>query len=275
VILSDKPVVNVQKTFRIVGLLAIFLFLLFAADEGFAASRNLMPRLPEFVLERGYSDAFQVVACDVKSRLTEETAESQVRITLRNISDKQVQTSLKIRILYLTSDAAAQIEVNGRPCKYDRTNPRLPFVLEPNQEINLQVKARHGIQYSLEAATREQRTAAPQEAAPKKRGFSLDELRSLFDNEKFGKRLMIGPLVSKWGIFPVDFKNVKISIEVPIEFDAIFPDPALWKSTRDNRGKSFLFEGTDGFAAAVFLPEHDAAEFRQAQAQAASSAVTP
>jgi len=275
VILSDNPPVTVQKSFQIASLLAVFLFLLFAADASFAASRNLMPRLPEFVLERGYSDAFQVVACEVKSHLTEETADSQVRITLRNISENKVQTSLKIRVLYLTSEAAAQVEVNGRPFKYDRTNPRLPFVLEPGQEITLQVKARHGIQYSLEAAAREQKTVTLEDAAPKKRGFALNELRSLFDNEKFEKRFMVGPLVSKWGIFPIDFKNVKIDIVVPKEYDAVLPDPAVWQTTRDNRSKSFTFEGVDGFAAAVFLPEKDAAAFRQAQAQAASSAVTP
>lgn len=257
------------------GILALFLTFLAALPLA-AASRNLLPRLPEFVLERGHSDAFQVVDCEAKSRITGETAESIVRITLKNVSDGQVQSSLKIRILYLTSDTAAQLEVNGRPFKYDRGNPRLPFSLDPNQEITLQVKARHGIQYSLEAATREQQKQVTlQDAAPKKRGFALDDLRSLFDNEKFGTRFMVGPLISKWGIFPVDFRNVKISIVTPSEFDAILPDPSLWKSQRDSRNTTFSFEGTDGFAAAIFLPAAEAEQFRQAQSSAASSAVTP
>lgn len=258
---------------RVASLLGLFLFLIFAASPLSAASRQLLPRLPEFVLERGHSDAFQVVDCEAKSRLTEETAESLVRITLRNISDKQVQSSLKIRVLYLTSDASVQLEVNGRPARYDRTNPRLPFSLEPGQEIMLQVKARHGIQYSLETANRDQKKETLQDATPKKRGFALGDLTTLFDSEKFGKRFMVGPLVSKWGIFPVDFRNVKISIVVPTDFDAILPDPALWKSGRDSRNKTFTFEGTDTFATAIFLPETDAEQFRQIQAAAASSAV--
>ena len=261
----------------IAGLLVLFLAVAGVLPLT-AASRNLLPRLPEFVLERGHSDAFQVVECEAKSRLLDETAESNVRITLKNVSDNQVESSLKIRILYLTGDATTQLEVNGRPVRYDRANPRLPFSLAPGQEITLQLTARHGIQYSLEAATREQKEqqAPLQDATQKKRGFALDDLRSLFDSEKFGKRFMVGPLISKWGIFPVDFRNVKISIVVPSDFDAILPDPARWQSRRDGRNTTFSFEGTDGFAAAVFLPAADAEQFRQAQSAAASaSSVTP
>lgn len=257
------------------GLLALFIILIFGASPLAAASRQLLPRLPEFVLERGHSDAFQVVECEAKSRLTEETAESLVRIKLLNVTDKQIQSSLKIRVLYLTGESSAQLEVNGRPALYDRANPRLPFSLAPGEEITLQIKARHGIQYSLDAANPDQRELQPQYAAPRKRGFALNDLTSLFDNEKFARRLMIGPLISKWGIFPIDFKNVKISIVVPTDFDAILPDEALWKSQRDSSGKTFTFEGTEGFASAIFLPEADAGQFRQAQSAAASAAVTP
>jgi len=259
----------------IAGLLVLVLVVAGALPLS-AASRNLLPRLPEFVLERGHSDAFQVVECEAKSRLLDETAESSVRIILKNVSGKPVESSLKIRVLYLTGDTAAQLEVNGRPVRYDRANPRLPFSLEPDQEITLQLKARHGIQYSLEAANREQQQqVALQDATPKKRGFALDELRSLFDNEKFGKRFMVGPLISKWGIFPVDFRNVKISIVTPSDFDAILPDPSLWQSRRDGRNTTFTFEGTDGFATAIFLPVADAEQFRQAQSASGSSSVTP
>ncbi|HOT27860.1 MAG TPA: hypothetical protein PLU72_06705 [Candidatus Ozemobacteraceae bacterium] len=268
--------ISFPRTPYLASLLALFLVVAGVLPLT-AASRNLLPRLPEFVLERGHSDAFQVVECEAKSRLLDETAESTVRITLKNVSDKQVESSLKIRILYLTGDAAAQLEVNGRPVRYDRANPRLPFSLAPGQEISLLLKARHGIQYSLEAANREQREqqSALQDAAPKKRGFALDDLRSLFDNEKFGKRFMVGPLISKWGIFPVDFRNVKISIVAPSDFDAILPDPAHWQSRRDSRNTTFTFEGTDGFAAAIFLPSVDAEQFRQARSEAASAPVTP
>ncbi|HOY66979.1 MAG TPA: hypothetical protein PLP29_08820 [Candidatus Ozemobacteraceae bacterium] len=260
---------------RTLGSIALFLgFILSAAPEALAASRSLVPRLPELVLERGYSDAFQVIECEAKSRLTEETAESSVRVILKNVSEARVQSSLKIRILYLTSESAAQLEVNGKPARYDRANPRIPFALEPGQEIALQLKARHGIQYSLEAADREVSAPALQDATPKKkRGFALDDLTSLFDNEKFGKRFMVGPLVSKWGIFPVDFKQVKISVTVPTEFDAILPDSSLWKSSGDRNGKTFSFEGTEGFTGAVFLPKAEADQVRRAQAAQASEAV--
>ncbi|HEY9071417.1 MAG TPA: hypothetical protein VIV61_14255 [Candidatus Ozemobacteraceae bacterium] len=263
-----------KRLLRALGPLAmLLLFFIGTAPEAVAASRNLVPRLPELVLERGYSDAFQVVECEAKSRLTEETAESSVRVVLKNVSDARVQSSLKIRILYLTSESAAQLEVNGKPARYDRANPRVPFALEPGQEIALQLKARHGIQYSLESANREEAPAALQDAAPKKRGFALDDLTALFGNEKFGKRFMVGPLVSKWGIFPVDFRQVKISVTVPTEFDAILPNSSLWKSAGDRNGRTFTFEGTEGFTGAVFLPKTDAEQFRRVQAAQASEAI--
>lgn len=243
-------------------LFALFFFLFasfFPSPLTGAGTKNILPRLPEFVIERGYSDSFQVLECVVASQIYESTAESSLRVVLKNVAEKKVETAVKVRILYLTSDRSAQLFVNGKSRDYDRKNPRIPFSLEPGQTIDLQVKAKHTIEFSLEAWKKEKLESPSSSAseAKKKPRFDLSDLSRLFDNEKFGRRFMVGPLVSKWGIFPVDFQHVKLEINVPSDFVGIFPGGTKWRKNGRGNGIVYSFEGTEGYNGALFLPKTD------------------
>ena len=54
------------------------------------AEKNLQPRLPELVIEKGYSDAFEVEECSVRSQVVNEEAQSQLKFVLKNVSGKSV-----------------------------------------------------------------------------------------------------------------------------------------------------------------------------------------
>ena len=255
----------------------IALILVFLFAQGVFAERNLLPRLPEFVIERGFSDAFQVVESSAKATLFNDTAESRVSVLLKNVSDRHLDSSIKVRILYLESDQSVSLSVNGHSVRYDRKNPRLPFSLDPGQEVTLEIKARQGLQYNLDAMKTEQRPPAGEKPAEKKPKFGLDDLSKLFGGrEHYGRRYLIGPLVSKWGIFPVEFKRARLEISVPSDFDAVFPREGLWTRSSTGTGHVFRFEGESGFNGVVFLPKADVAEFRKAwQVPEAGTEATP
>ncbi len=238
----------------------ISLFALIIINPSFATgTKNLIPRVPEFVIEKGFSDSFQVVECVANTQIANEEAESFVKIILKNISDKTIDTALKVRILYLSGDRAAQITVDGKPKNFDRKNPRIVLSLSPGQETELQVKAKHGIQYNLDAAKKEKPDFRP-EPETKKWGFSMGNLARFFERENFGRRFMVGPLVSKWGIFPVEFKHIRVEITVPGDFAGIFPNQEgmnAWQKKEKNNGTTFSFEGTEGFSGVLFLPKKD------------------
>ncbi|MBF0499544.1 MAG: hypothetical protein HQM09_05400 [Candidatus Riflebacteria bacterium] len=236
-----------------------------------SAEKNLLPRLPEFVIERGFSDAFQVVESSVHAHLVDQTAESHVLVTLKNITATTVQSSVKIRILYLESENSAQLSVNGHTTRYDRKNPRIPFSLAPAEQITFEVRAKQGIEYNLDMIKKEQRNAAADEEGEKESHFALNDLTKLFDRENYGRRFLIGPLVSKWGIFPVDFKHLAIEIVVPRDFDGVFPKDGLWQKKEHSTSVSYIFEGMDGYTGAVFLPRQDVETFKKLRAEAAHS----
>lgn len=229
-----------------------------------SAEKNLLPRLPEFVIEKGLSDSFQVVDCSAKATLFHDTAESRLTVVLKNVSDRHLDSSIKVRVLYLESDQSAGLSVNGRAMRYDRKNPRLPFSLNPGEEVTLEVKARQGIQYNLDALKKEQGRASGEKETGKKPKFALDDLSKLFGGrENFGRRYLVGPLVSKWGIFPVEFKHVQIEIIVPSDFDAVFPREGVWNKKASSAGNTYTFAGESGFNGVVFLPKADVVEFRK------------
>ena len=224
------------------------------------ASKNLLPRMPELVIERGFSDAFQVTECEASTQLVNDESESQLRVVLKNITDKTIETAIKVRILYLLSDHSAQILVNGKHRSFERKNPRIPFTLGPGEMVDLQIKAKQTIQYNLDMIKKETNGTllnGSEEKTPKKK-FELNDLTSLFGKENFGRRFMVGPLVSKWGIFPVDFKQVHLTVTVPADFVGVFPTAGVWQKKEKNSSVVYSFEGTEGFTGALFLPKKDA-----------------
>lgn len=262
-ILPGMKVQIVCRFRRFAPLLAMFLVLL-GNTQVASAEKNLLPRLPEFVIERGFSDAFQVVESTARATLFNDTAESRVSVVLKNVSDRHVDSSIKVRILYLESDQSVGLSVNGHGMKFDRKNPRVPLSLNPGEQVTLEIKARQGIQYNLDALKKEQRAPSGEKESGKKPKFALDDLSKLFGGrENFGRRFLVGPLVSKWGIFPVEFKQVKVEISVPSDFDAVFPREGAWSRKSGSNGHVYSFEGETGFNGVVFLPKADVAEFRK------------
>jgi hypothetical protein len=222
-----------------------------------AGSKNLTPRMPEFVIERGYSDAFQVVDCTGSSQIVDNTAESRVKIVLKNVTEKPIESAIKVRILYLLSENSAQLFMNGQAKHFDRKNPRIPFTLQPSQTVELEIKARHSIEFSLDTLKKEKEMEAAGDGSKKKK-FGFEDLKKFFDNEKFGRRFMIGPVVSKWGIFPVDFQRVQLMVSVPRDFTGVFPGKGTWKRSEKNNAVVFSFDGLDEYRGALFLPRTDA-----------------
>lgn len=220
-------------------------------------SKNLLPRMPEFVIEKGYSDSFQVVECSGEVNIVNNEAESRLKAKLKNVSDQALKTSIKIRILYLFSDHSATVKVDGERVKFSRENPRIPLEINPGQEVDLEVSARHNIQYNLDAIRKEEE----ENGTKKKSRLDLGDLSRYFEQENFGRRFLIGPLVSKWGIFPVDFQSIHIKVSVPSDFIGIFPVENNWKKSKKSNSSEYSFEGSTGYNGALFLPEKDLPKF--------------
>lgn len=229
------------------------------------AEKNLLPRLPELVIEKGYSDAFEVLECIASTEVVGETAHSSLKVVLKNVSGKPVASSLKIRALYLMGAHGATLKVNGKPQRYDRQNPRLSVSLAPEENLTVDIEARQNILYNLDALKKEPEANSRSSGEKTGSRFALDDFRKFFGRENFGRRLLVGPLVSKWGIFPVTFRQVRLEIRVPREFEGILPEGSSWQRTERSNTQVFRFEGIEGFNGAVFLPKQDAPAFRQMQ----------
>jgi hypothetical protein len=245
----------------------IFVLSTVFCNSATATSKNLLPRMPEIVIEKGYSDTFEVTECQASAKIVNSDLSSNLKVTLKNVSEGLIKSSVKFRILYPTSANSVNIKINGKRISFDRKNPRYSFQLESQSEINFEISAKQSINYSINSvreALRE-REAESAKAKNSKKRFAFDELTRFFDNEKFGKRLMMGPLVSKWGIFPVTFKNVKIEVSVPKEFVIFSQFAKEWEESTNNANKDYVFNKIENFEAAVFLPESDYKDFEARQ----------
>ncbi|MBF0543536.1 MAG: hypothetical protein HQM08_03840 [Candidatus Riflebacteria bacterium] len=193
-----------------------------------------------------------------------DCVETTLFVKLKNVSDKQLQSSIKVRLLYLVSDSSASLELNGSHLSFNRKNPRIPISLKPGEELTLNVKAKQGIEYNLDALKKEEngRTLDDDEEGKKKKKFSLNDLAKLFDSGNFGKRFLVGQLISKWGIFPLEFKSVKIEIHTPSDFEGIFAESNSWQLKKKSNGNYFICENTSGFQGTVFLPKKDVEQYR-------------
>lgn len=245
--------------------LRIFTLLLVLLTATLTASpRNMLPRFPELIIEKGLSENFQVTSCDAKAKLYGTDAESSLKVTIKNKGQTAVQSSVKFRVLYPTSENQVHVNVNGKRISYDREKPRHAFTLQPDESIVFDLTAKVSINYSIDnvrKALREQEEKGDE----KRRGFLVADFSKLFEREKFGRRFMVGPLVSKWGVFPVDFAAVNLEISVPDDFALVSLAKESWQESHSGSSKTYKSSGIEGFSAAVFLPETDREEFIQTQ----------
>lgn len=244
---------------------AVALVLLLAGSVVVQAQpRNMLPRFPELIIEKGLSESFEVSECTAKVIISGNDADSSLKVAMKNTTDKAVGSSVKFRILYPAGESQVRIRVNGKSVKFDRSNPRHAFELQPGETINFEINARTSVNYSVDSvrkALREQQD----ENEKRKKGFLMEDFTRLFEREKFGRRFMVGPLVSKWGLFPVNFVKASIEISVPSEFVMVSPSTEIWKETHSGNTRVFRSEALENFAAAVFLPEGDREDFIKTQ----------
>ncbi len=260
----NKKIRNLSIT---VSALIVLMLTTVLCNSVMATSKNLLPRMPEIVIEKGYSDTFEVTDCKASAKIVNSDLSSNLKVTLKNVSEGLVKSSVKFRVLYPTSANAVNIKINGKKISFDRKNPRYSFQLESNAEIKFEISAKQSINYSVDSvrkALREREEGLAKAGKSKKR-FAFDEFTRFFDNEKFGKRFMVGPLVSKWGIFPVSFKDVKIEISVPKDFVIFSQFAKNWEEASNNANKTYVFNMIENFDATVFLPESDYKDFETRQ----------
>ena len=239
---------------------------LLLADE-----RNLLPRFPEIVIEKEYSQYFKVKDCIAKASIENDIAITSLKAVLTNISEKEISSSVKFRILYPTSFEKIDIKVNGKAFKYDVEQPRYSFSLKPNEEITFDMNANVYIYYSIDAVRKsiknmeeEQKPGvrnAKKSAKAKGQDIANSFLRYFKSNDRYGKRFQVGPLVSKWGLFPVDFEKVNIEIKVPEKYTLITSFDYVWQDVTKAK-KSIVYKATDidNYSDAIFLPESEKEE---------------
>ena len=235
-----------------------------------ATERNVLPRFPEIVIEKEYSQYFKVKDCQAKAVIENDIAETSLKAVLANISDKEISSSVKFRILYPSSVNKITINVNGKSFKYDPEKPRYSFSLKPNEEIKFEMNANVYINYSIDAVRKalkkkeeEEKNGVKDAKSLKNKGQDIANsfMRFFKSNDRYGKRFQTGPLISKWGLFPVDFEKLSLEIKVPENFTLITSFENCWQDVK--KGKKILTyktTNTDNYSDAIFLPESDKEE---------------
>ena len=236
-----------------------------------ADERNLLPRFPEIVIEKEYSQYFKVKDCKAKAVIESDYAVTELKAVLANISEKDISSSVKFRILYPTNISKIDIKINGKSFKYDPEQPRYSFSLKPNEEITFEMNAHVSVYYSIDAVRKaikkkqeeEQPGVRDAKKSAKAKGQDIANsfLRYFKSNDRYGKRFQIGPLVSKWGLFPVDFEKVNIEVKVPENFTIITSFENIWQDVTKNK-KTITYKTTDidNYNDAIFLPESEKEE---------------
>ena len=262
-----------KKTLSIYFIISWVLFFIFLTNGVNATEHNVLPRFPEIVIEKEYSQFFKVKDCQAKASIENEIAVTSLKTVLANISDKDITSSVKFRILYPVNINNIAININGKSFKYDPENPRYSFSLKPNEEIKFEMNANVYINYSIDAVRKaikkmeeeEQNKSGVRDAksSVKSKGQDIANsfLRFFKSNERYGKRFQTGPLVSKWGLFPVDFEKLSLEIKVPENYTVITSFESCWQDVK--KGKKVLTYrtiDTDNYGDAIFLPEADKEE---------------
>ncbi|HAE41016.1 MAG TPA: hypothetical protein DCG57_20640 [Candidatus Riflebacteria bacterium] len=242
-------------------ILAIILGLVMAgALSAEAQQRNMLPRFPELIIEKGLSENFEVTECAARVKISANDADASLKVQMKNVSDKPISSSVKFRVLYPTSESQVRISVDGKAKRFDRANPRHAFELQPGATISFDINARTSVNYSVDSVRKALRDQED-ENGRRKKGFLMEDFTKLFEREKFGRRFMVGSLVSKWGLFPVDFSKASIEVSVPAEFVMVTANAEIWQQSQSGNSKVFKSDARENFSAAVFLPEGDREDF--------------
>ncbi len=258
---------NMKRFLTIIVLLAVLLI----PDLASATEHNILPRFPEIVIEKEYSQYFKVKDCQAKASIEGEIAKTNLVAVLTNIADKEIATSVKFRILYPTSMNSISIKVNDKNFKYDSENPRYSFSLKPNEEIKFDMTANVSVNYSIDAVRKaiERMEEAEKQGSVRNKSKAKNNARELGEsfmrlfksNDRFGKRFQIGLLVSKWGLFPVDFEKLSLEIKVPEDFTVISSYESIWQDVKkDKNTATYRTTDVDNYNEAIFLPEKDKEE---------------
>ena len=233
------------------------------------AEHNVLPRFPEIVIEKEYSQYFKVSECTAKAEIRDEIASTKLVATLVNISDKEVSSSVKFRILYPTNINNISIKIDGKNFKYTAENPRYAFTLKAGESVNFEMKTNVSVNYSIDAVKKaikqmeeEQKSGGVRKVntSVKEKGQALaDGFMKLFKaNDRQGKRFQISQLVSKWGVFPVDFEKLDLQIVVPEKFAVITDNESIWTRSSAHGGMvTYKTTDVDYYMDAIFLPETD------------------
>ena len=259
-----------KKLYQIFIIFIGIICFVFAADTAKATERNILPRFPEIVIEKSYSQFFKVKDCQAKATIENDIAVTRLKAVLANISDKEISSSVKFRILYPAAISKVAINVNGKPFKYDPEKPRYSFSLKPNEEITFEMNSDVYINYSIDAVRQaikhkeeEEKGGVRDRKSVKSKGQDIANsfMRYFKSNDRYGKRFQTGPLVSKWGLFPVDFEKLSLEIKVPENFTLITSYESSWQDVK--KGKkviTYKTVDTDNYSDAIFLPESDKEE---------------
>ncbi len=251
--------------------ISIFVFSILIPCISRGDERNILPRFPEIVIEKEYSQYFKVKDCQANATIENEIANTSLKAVLANISDKEITSSVKFRILYPSSINNISIKINGKSFNYNPEQPRYSFSLKPNEEIKFEMNANVYIYYSIDAVRKaikrkeEEEKSGVRDAktSAKKKGQDIANsfLRYFKSNDRYGKRFQVGQLVSKWGLFPVDFEKLSIEIKTPENFTIITSFESSWQDTKKVK-KSLIYKttDTDNYSDAIFLPESDKEE---------------
>lgn len=252
-------------------LIVILVFILFVSNSLYATDHNILPRFPEIVIEKEYSQYFKVKDCQAKAVIENDYAVTSLKAVLANISDKEISSSVKFRILYPTNISKIDIKINGKAFKYDPEQPRYSFFLKSNEEIKFEMRANVSVNYSVDAVRKSIKRMEEEEKSgvkdakksSKSKGQELaDSFLHLFKtNDRYGKRFQIGPLVSKWGLFPVDFEKINLEIKVPENFTLITSYENIWQDvTKGKKITTYKTTDIDNYGDAIFLPASDKEE---------------
>lgn len=263
-------------------LIIILICLLFKIVNYACAERNLIPRLPEIIIEKGYSEYFTVNECKIKAKIENEIVKSKLFISILNTSQTPIESTIKIRALYLLSDDSLKLKISGQTQKFTRKNNRYNITLEPNKPITFEIEAIQNILYNLEDQINElknkkQRSIFATTSSDSKKTENkfkansiMQDLIKYFDNENYTKALSIGTIVSKWGVFPVNFNNVNIELIIPNNYEAIINSNLNeWNLQKRSSEKIYSYQCSencsDKFKEVIFIVGKDALKFRELQ----------
>jgi hypothetical protein len=244
----------------------IFLLLLLVSSTCLANPHNLLPRLPELIIQEGNTADYLIKEISSKIAIEDNLANTETHITLVNTTKKDAKALIKFRVLYPVGKSPVSIKVNGKNFKYSAKNYLHQLVLAPSESATFEIKARVSVNYSINAVRKALREE--ERARKKEKSTFASDFAKYFNTEKYGKRFMISSIVSKWGIFPLDVEKVNIEVKAPARFIQVNHQAEQWKQREEGKLQTFEFSSTDPENMryqGVLLPQEDLKEFLDTQ----------